>query len=81
MPQLYISDEVSSVTTYTKVLRGFERIHLDPGEARTVTFTLHPQDLGLWDRDMKFTVEPGRFKVMVGRSSQDIRLEGAFTIR
>lgn len=81
VPQLYISDEVSSVTTYTKVLRGFERIHLDPGEARTVTFTLHPQDLGLWDRDMKFTVEPGRFKVMVGRSSQDIRLEGAFTIR
>lgn len=81
VPQLYVSDEVSSVTTYTKVLRGFERIHLDPGEARTVTFTLHPQDLGLWDRDMKFTVEPGRFKVMVGRSSQDIRLEGAFTIR
>ena len=79
--QLYINDVVSSVTTYTKVLRGFERIRLEPGESRTVSFTLTPQDLGLWDADMHFTVEPGRFDVMVGASSADIRLQGSFQIR
>ena len=79
--QLYINDVVSSVTTYTKVLRGFERIRLEPGESRTVSFTLTPQGLGLWDADMHFTVEPGRFDVMVGASSADIRLQGSFQIR
>lgn len=79
--QLYLRDEVSSVTTYTKVLRGFERITLQPGESQTVRFTLRPQDLGLWDKNMKFNVEPGQFKVMVGASSQDIRLEGEFVIQ
>lgn len=79
--QLYINDCVSSVTTYTKVLRGFERIHLLPGETKTVSFTLTPQDLGLWDKDMKFTVENGDFEVFIGASSTDIRLTGKFTIR
>ncbi|MGM9701115.1 MAG: glycoside hydrolase family 3 N-terminal domain-containing protein [Prevotella sp.] len=73
--QLYIRDEVSSVTTYTKVLRGFERITLNPGEAREVRFVLHPRDLSLWDKDMNFVVEPGDFRVMVGASSKDIRME------
>ena len=79
--QLYINDIVSSVTTYTRVLRGFERISLESGESREVTFTLTPQDLGLWDKDMKFSVEPGKFSVFVGASSKDIRLEGSFVIR
>ena len=79
--QLYINDCVSSVTTYTKVLRGFERIKLEPRESKQVTFMLTPQDLGIWDKDMKFTVEPGMFEVMVGASSQDIRLNGKFEIR
>lgn len=78
--QLYLHDEYSSVTTYTKVLRGFERITLQPGESRQVTFTLTPQDLGLWDIHNKFTVEPGQFSVMVGASSEDIRLKGSFEI-
>lgn len=78
--QLYLTDDVSSVTTYTKVLRGFERITLAPGESRSLTFTLGPQEMGLWDKDMRFTVEPGSFTVGVGASSQDIRLEGHFTI-
>ena len=69
------------MTTYTKVLRGFERITLQPGESRELTFTLTPQDLGLWDDRMEFTVEPGRFDVMIGASSADIRLEGSFRIR
>jgi beta-glucosidase len=79
--QLYVNDVVSSVTTYTKVLRGFERITLQPGESRELTFTLTPQDLGLWDDRMEFTVEPGRFDIMIGASSADIRLEGSFRIR
>ena len=57
--QLYLRDEVSSVTTYTKVLRGFERISLEAGEEQMVHFRLRPQDLGLWDKNMNFRVEPG----------------------
>lgn len=78
--QLYLTDDVSSVTTYTKVLRGFERITLAPGESRSLEFTLGPQELGLWDKDMRFTVEPGGFTIRIGASSQDIRLEGHFNI-
>lgn len=78
--QLYLHDEYSSVTTYTKVLRGFERITLHPGESKEVSFTLTPQDLGLWDIHNNFTVEPGTFAVMVGASSTDIRLNGQFEI-
>lgn len=78
--QLYLRDEVSSVTTYTKVLRGFERIALKAGEEKKVHFKLRSQDLGLWDKNMNFCVEPGSFKVMVGASSTDIRLEGRFNI-
>jgi beta-glucosidase len=76
--QLYTRDLVSSVTTYEKNLRGFVRVNLRPGETRLVTFTLQPADLSLWDRNMRFTVEPGMFRVMVGASSEDIRLSGEF---
>lgn len=78
--QLYLNDCVSSVTTYTKVLRGFERITLRPKESRRVTFRLDRQDLGLWNRENRFVVEPGRFEVMIGSSSQDIRLDGSFEV-
>ncbi len=78
--QLYLTDDVSSVTTYTKVLRGFERITLAPGESRSLEFTLSPQEMGLWDKDMRFTVEPGGFTIRIGASSQDIRLEGHINI-
>lgn len=78
--QLYLRDEVSSVTTYVKVLRGFERITLQPGESRVVDFVLRPQDLAIWDKNMNFRPEPGTFKVMVGASSKDIRLEGRFEL-
>lgn len=79
--QLYLRDEVSSVTTYVKVLRGFKRIHLKPGEEKEVSFVLTPQDLGLWNRDNRFVVEPGGFTVMVGSSSEDIRLKGRFEVK
>lgn len=78
--QLYIHDDYSSVITYTKVLRGFERLTLEPGEEKEVTFQLGPHELGLWDIHNEFTVEAGSFKVMVGSSSEDIRLKGTFEI-
>lgn len=78
--QLYIHEKVTTVTTYEKQLRGFERIHLNPGETKTAHFTLTPDDLSIWNRDMHFVVEPGTFKVMIGASSEDIRLQGEFEI-
>jgi beta-glucosidase len=61
-------------------LRGFDRIHLKPGETRTVTFTIEPDFLAIWNLQMKRVVEPGQFKVSVGASSTDIRLKGGFEI-
>lgn len=78
--QLYLNDELSSVTTYTQVLRGFERIHLQPGETKELKFVLTSQDLGLWNRHNEFVVEPGFFEVRIGASSQDIRLKDRFEI-
>lgn len=79
--QLYIRDNYSSVTTYEKVLRGFDRISLEQGEVKEISFTLTPQDLGLWNKQNQFVVEPGTFSVMVGSSSQDIRLTGSFEVK
>ena len=79
--QLYVNDEVTSIVYYERVLRGFERVSLKPGERTRVRFTLTPDDLKLLDRDMRWTVEPGAFQVLVGASSEDIRLRGAFEIR
>jgi beta-glucosidase len=78
--QLYLKDDVSSVTTYEYDLRGFERISLNPGEKKTVTFTLHPDDLALLDKNMNWTVEPGTFQVWIGASSEDIKLKKGFTV-
>lgn len=71
VPQLYIHQEVASVTRPVELLRGFERIHLQPGEKRTVTFTIGPRDLSLINVDMHRVVEPGTFDIMVGPSSAD----------
>ena len=72
--QLYVCDKYSSVVAYNSVLRGFERISLDPGETKRVTFELTPEDLQLLDRNMQWTVEPGEFEFMIGSSSKDIKL-------
>jgi beta-glucosidase len=79
--QLYIKDMVSSVTTYEMQLRGFERVTLMPGEKKTITFILHPDDLSLFDKNMKWTVEPGEFEVFIGSSSADLRLHKQFSIK
>jgi len=78
--QLYLKDKVSSVTQYETLLRGFERITLNPGEKKTVRFTLHPDDLALLDKNMNWVVEPGSFEVQLGSSSVDIKLKKEFTI-
>lgn len=80
VPQLYIQDKYSSIVSYEKVLRGFERIALDRGEQKEIRFTLHKEDLQLLDKDMKKVVEPGDFTVFIGASSEDIRLEGILNI-
>lgn len=77
--QLYVHDCLSSVITYESQLRGFERITLQPGETRKVTFTLTPEDLQLLDRNMQWNVEPGDFEIRIGSSSQDIRLKQTVT--
>ena len=79
--QLYVNDVISSTTTYEKSLRGFERIHLKPGESRTVHFSLVPDDLILINANHERVVEPGEFKVMIGSSYEDIRLTGSFYYR
>lgn len=78
--QLYLKDDISTVTTYEYDLRGFERVALNPGEKKTVTFTLHPDDLALLDKNMNWTVEPGTFQVWIGASSQDIKLKKSFAV-
>ncbi|MFQ6095112.1 MAG: glycoside hydrolase family 3 N-terminal domain-containing protein [Candidatus Bathyarchaeia archaeon] len=78
--QLYIRDVVASVSRPVKELRGFKRISLEPGEKRTVTFTLSMDQLAFYDRHMRLVVEPGTFEVMVGASSEDIKLRGSFEI-
>ncbi len=78
--QLYTRDVVSSVITYERNLRGFERVLLKPNETKTVTFTLKREDLEFLDINMKWIVESGKFKVMIGSSSEDIRLNGEFEI-
>jgi beta-glucosidase len=79
--QLYLSPAVTSVVYYDSVLRGFERVSLKPGEKTRVRFKLTPEDLMILNRDMQWVVEPGRFEVRVGASSEDIRLRGSFNIR
>ena len=78
--QLYIKDEVSSVTVYEKQLRGFERITLEPGEYKKIAFTIKPEDISLLNMGMKKVVEPGFFEVQIGSSSEDIRLKKRFQI-
>jgi len=70
--QLYIHDEVSSVTRPVKELRGFRRISLEPSETKTVELSLGPQDLSFLNREMHRVVEPGTFTIMIGGNSDDL---------
>jgi beta-glucosidase len=79
--QLYIRDEIASVSRPVKELHGFERVALQAGETKTVHFKLTRKDLTMLDQSLKPVVEPGMFKVMVGHSSADIRLNGEFEVQ
>jgi beta-glucosidase len=79
--QLYLRDEYASTTQPIKQLKHFERINLKKGEERQVAFILSEADLSVIGRNMKRSVEPGAFSVMVGASSDDIRLHETLTVR
>jgi beta-glucosidase len=78
--QLYVQDVTSSVSTPIMELKGFARVVLEPAEVKTVRLVLTPAELALFDRWLDRLVEPGQFKVFVGSSSEDIRLQAAFTV-
>ena len=78
--QLYLHHDAPSVVQPERQLKAFERITLEPGESRTVTFHLNRNDFAIVDANMKWTVEPGTVDVLIGSSSQDIRLRGTITI-
>ena len=68
--QVYVQDVAASVTRPVRELKGFRRLNLRSGEKRRVEFVLSPKELGFYNRDMKFTVEPGEFRIYVGNSSE-----------
>lgn len=78
--QLYIRDRESSVVTWDSMLRGFEKVHLEPSESKRISFVIEPCHLELVDADLKWIVEPGDFDVLVGASSEDIRLKSSLVV-
>jgi beta-glucosidase len=79
--QLYIRDVLASVARPVMQLAGFQRVRLAPGESKTVSIALSNESLRMLDRGMRWVVEPGVFRIMVGSSSKDIRLRGELTIQ
>jgi beta-glucosidase len=77
--QLYIRDMVGSVTRPVKELKGFQKIALQPGESKTVSFTISVNDLKFYNSELKFVAEPGDFKVMIGGDSKDVK-EASFKL-
>lgn len=71
--QLYIRDEVASITRPIKELKGFEKIELKTGESKTVTFDIKDQQLGFYNNEMKFIVERGDFTFMIGGNSEEVK--------
>ena len=78
--QLYIHDPVASISQPVRRLRGFERVTLEPGETRSVTFTLDKSDFGFYDNKGEFVVEPGRIDVYAGDSSKADQ-KASFTVQ
>jgi beta-glucosidase len=78
--QLYIHDPVASISQPVRRLRGFQRITLDPGAKKTVTFTLDAGDVGFYDNRGRFVVEPGQIDVFASTSSVG-GLTASFTVR
>jgi beta-glucosidase len=79
--QLYVRDVLASVARPVMELKGFQRVSLAPGEAKDVSFTLGPEHLRMLGEDMRWVIEPGAFRVMIGASSKDIRLRGELVVK
>ena len=79
--QLYVGDKESSVFRPVRELKGFEKISLQPGEAKDVSFTLDKRAFAYWNTELHdWTVEPGDFTIEIGRSSRDIALDASVTV-
>ena len=78
--QVYYRDKVSSTTTPVMRLIRFQKVELEPGGSRTLTFEIHAKELALWNNDMVRVVEPGEFEIMVGDSAENICLRADFTV-
>jgi beta-glucosidase len=81
VPQLYVRDLVASVARPVRALKGFSRVRLEAGEARTVTLRLDARELRMLDEAGDWTVEPGVYQLLVGASSRDIRLRGEIEVQ
>ena len=79
--QLYLRDVLASVARPVMELAGFRRVRLAPNESVDVAFALTPRQLRMLDRDMRWVVEAGAFRIMIGGSSRDIRLRGQLTVQ
>jgi beta-glucosidase len=81
IPELYVNFPQLGVATPSKELKGFSRIHLNPGESRLITYPVPYSALTYWDVTVhKFVVKPGTYKILVGRSSVDLPLSKAVTV-
>lgn len=78
--QLYINDEYASRSRPVKELKGFAKVQLEPGESKRIQIKLSTDQLAFYNKDFNLVVEPGKFNVMIGSSSEDIRLTGEFHI-
>ncbi|KAJ5343246.1 uncharacterized protein N7506_003070 [Penicillium brevicompactum] len=79
--QVYVKDEIASVVVPNRELKGFEKVVIPAGKTKTVKIPVKIENLGVWNTSMKYVVEPGRFTVLVGSSSEDIRGNATFTVR
>jgi beta-glucosidase len=79
--QLYVHDKVASLARPVKELKAFQRVALTAGESKHLSFQIEVQKLGMYDHHLHWIVEPGEFEIMVGSSSEDIRLQGEVTLR
>ena len=78
--QLYIKDLFASLARPVMELKGFQRVYLKKGETKELVFEITPEMLEMLDEAMNRVVEPGEFRIMIGASSNDIRLRGIFEV-
>lgn len=78
--QLYLHDVIASVARPMKELKGFQRVTLEPGKSKTISFEITPEKMQMLDKSLKWVIEPGTFEVLIGSSSEDIRQSGIFEV-